>query len=211
MSFDNNNLSTSAQHPNKWLKWYYDLCSSRKSRGVSKEKGYHIHHIIPVCDGGDDSKENKVKLTHREHFIAHTLLAKGTNSVKHWTTVRRMLGVKGGRGAVTYQPRLSILATSLQRTAFELAPGGAQKGRPKSQQMRDRLSKTKKGKPLPEETIKRAHDANRGRVQTGEERKKRSDAAKKYWADRTRSDSHRQTISDEMAKMRMKNKGEDIV
>lgn len=211
VSFDDNNPSTSAQHPNKWLKWYYALCSSRKHRGVSKEKGYHIHHIIPECDGGNNSKENKVKLTHREHFIAHILLAKGTNSVKHWYTVRRMLGVKGGNGVVTYQPRLSILSTSLQQTAFKLAPGGAQKGRPKSQKMRDKLSATKKGKPLLKETVQAAHAANRGRVQTKEEKEKRSKAAKEYWADKARSNGHRKTVSDKMTQKRMKDKGEDIV
>jgi hypothetical protein len=194
VSSENDNPSTSAQHPNKWLKWYYTLCASRKHRGVSKGKGYHVHHIIPECDGGDNSKENRVKLTNREHFIAHVLLAKGTNSVKHWYTVRRMLGVKGGKGAVTYQPRLSILSTSLQKTAFEIAPGAAQKGKPKSEQMRLRLSRTKKGKPLPPETVRKAHEAVRGRVQTEEEKQKRSESAKAYWAEK-----------------RMKDTGEDIV
>lgn len=34
------------------------------------------HHIIPRCLGGKDTKENIVKLTAREHFICHYLLAK---------------------------------------------------------------------------------------------------------------------------------------
>lgn len=178
---------------------------------MSKEKNYHVHHIIPKCDGGDNSKENRVKLTSREHFIAHVLLAKGTNSVKHWYTVRRMLGVKGGKGAIKYQPRLSILATSLQKTAFEIAPGAAQKGRPKSKQMRDRLSEAKKGKPLPKETLEKAHKANRGRVQTDREKKKRSESAKKYWADKEKSETHRQIAREHMTKLRKRDKGEDIV
>ena len=211
VSSENDNPSTSAQHPNKWLRWYYTLCASRKHRGVSKEKGYHVHHIIPECDGGDNSKENRVKLTNREHFIAHVLLAKGTNSVKHWYTVRRMLGVKGGKGAVTYQPRLSILSTSLQKAAFEIAPGAAQKGRPKSQQMRKRLSETKKDKPLPEETTQKAHEANRGRVQTEEEKQRRKESAIAYWADKKRSEAHRQTAREHMTELRKKDKGEDIV
>jgi hypothetical protein len=210
VSSENNNPSTSAQHPNKWLKWYYTLCSSRKYRGLSKEKGYHVHHILPLCDGGDNSRENRVKLTNREHFIAHVLLAKGTDSVKHWFTVRRMLGVKGGKGAVTYQPRLSILASSLHKTAFELAPGAAQKGRPKSDQMRSRLSQTKKGKPLPPDTIRKAHDAVRGRVQTEEEKKRRSDSAKAYWADGKRSKAHRQTAREHMTDLRKRETGVKI-
>ena len=32
------------------------------------------HHIIPKCLGGEDNKENLVKLTAREHFLCHRLL-----------------------------------------------------------------------------------------------------------------------------------------
>lgn len=35
---------------------------------------YEKHHIIPKCMGGDNSKENLVLLTAREHFIVHWLL-----------------------------------------------------------------------------------------------------------------------------------------
>jgi NUMOD3 motif len=34
------------------------------------------HHIIPKCMGGNDAKENLVKLTARQHFLAHWLLYK---------------------------------------------------------------------------------------------------------------------------------------
>lgn len=37
-----------------------------------------IHHIVPKSLGGDDSPENLVELTPREHFIAHRLLTKIT-------------------------------------------------------------------------------------------------------------------------------------
>ena len=33
------------------------------------------HHIIPKCIGGNNSEENIVRLTAREHFIVHKLLA----------------------------------------------------------------------------------------------------------------------------------------
>lgn len=35
---------------------------------------YERHHIIPKCLGGDNSKENLVLLTAKEHFLAHKLL-----------------------------------------------------------------------------------------------------------------------------------------
>lgn len=34
------------------------------------------HHIVPSCLGGSDTPENMVRLTAREHFIAHRLLSK---------------------------------------------------------------------------------------------------------------------------------------
>ena len=37
---------------------------------------YELHHIIPRSLGGDDSQENTVKVTAREHFILHYLLCK---------------------------------------------------------------------------------------------------------------------------------------
>jgi hypothetical protein len=37
---------------------------------------YERHHIIPKCLGGDNSKQNIVKLTCEEHFLAHQLLVK---------------------------------------------------------------------------------------------------------------------------------------
>lgn len=40
-------------------------------------EGYgEIHHIIPKCMGGSDIPENLVKLSARQHYIAHILLTK---------------------------------------------------------------------------------------------------------------------------------------
>lgn len=61
-----------------YKKIYYKLCLSRKIRDLKKEGGYEIHHIIPRSMGGDDTDSNLVKLTYREHFIAHKLLFKFT-------------------------------------------------------------------------------------------------------------------------------------
>ena len=46
----------------------------------AKEREIYVytekHHIIPRCLGGTDDSENLVRLTGREHFIAHLLLSK---------------------------------------------------------------------------------------------------------------------------------------
>lgn len=56
------------------LNQYKRLIRKAKSRQLI---GYsEKHHIIPECLGGSNKSYNKVKLTAREHFIAHLLLWK---------------------------------------------------------------------------------------------------------------------------------------
>lgn len=57
-----------------YLKHYNLLIDRAQNRNIS---GYsEIHHIIPKCMGGSNDIINLVKLTAREHFIAHQLLIK---------------------------------------------------------------------------------------------------------------------------------------
>lgn len=55
-------------------KHYEQLIERAKNRNLDcyTEK----HHIVPRCMGGNDDYSNIVKLTAREHFIAHILLVK---------------------------------------------------------------------------------------------------------------------------------------
>ena len=57
---------------------YQAIYNSLIERGKNRTlEGYcEKHHIIPRCMGGNDNSENLVKLTAREHFIAHRLLTK---------------------------------------------------------------------------------------------------------------------------------------
>jgi hypothetical protein len=55
----------------------YAIITSAKTRNISTEY-CEKHHIIPKSLGGDNSKDNLVELTYREHFIRHMLLTKMT-------------------------------------------------------------------------------------------------------------------------------------
>lgn len=49
------------------------------AKNMTRNKGecyFENHHIIPRCIGGDDSAENMVLLTAKEHFVCHHLLTK---------------------------------------------------------------------------------------------------------------------------------------
>lgn len=58
-----------------YLKIYNNLMQSRKTLQDSNEY-CEIHHILPRCLGGTDDSDNLVKLTYREHYVAHWLLTK---------------------------------------------------------------------------------------------------------------------------------------
>jgi len=57
-------------------KLYSRFIESKRSRPVIKELGYEVHHIQPKSLGGKNTKSNLVKLTYREHYIAHRILVK---------------------------------------------------------------------------------------------------------------------------------------
>lgn len=55
----------------------YNQLITRRQNEILHENIYgEIHHIVPKCLGGNNDKSNLVRLTAREHYIAHLLLAK---------------------------------------------------------------------------------------------------------------------------------------
>lgn len=63
-----------------YRKNYYDYIAYVKTLNRKKGDGeyYEEHHILPYSLGGENSKENLVLLTAREHYLAHYLLVKIT-------------------------------------------------------------------------------------------------------------------------------------
>ena len=57
-----------------YFKIYKKLMETRKDRFLLEYS--EKHHIIPKCLGGSDDKNNIVRLTYKEHYIAHYLLTK---------------------------------------------------------------------------------------------------------------------------------------
>ena len=61
---------------NKYTNWYYAIIHNARNRTTSEYT--ERHHIVPKSLGGNDSANNLVKLTAREHFVCHLLLPKMT-------------------------------------------------------------------------------------------------------------------------------------
>jgi hypothetical protein len=71
---------------NKYTKIYYRIIKRSLERNYIKERhdGFQTHHIIPRCFGGNDSADNLVVLTYKEHRVCHRLLIGMTTGVnKH--------------------------------------------------------------------------------------------------------------------------------
>lgn len=59
-----------------YQKIYNNLIKRASCRETIDADYYEKHHIVPRCLGGTDENNNIVKLTAREHFIAHLCLVK---------------------------------------------------------------------------------------------------------------------------------------
>jgi hypothetical protein len=59
-----------------YLRIYNNIIDNRKNNVLPETEYGENHHIIPKCMGGNDSEENIVRLSAKEHYIAHHLLYK---------------------------------------------------------------------------------------------------------------------------------------
>ena len=59
-----------------YQKIYNNLIKTRSGQCLLINEYYEKHHIVPRCLGGTDDEQNLIRLTYREHFIAHWLLVK---------------------------------------------------------------------------------------------------------------------------------------
>ena len=143
--------------------------------------GYgEMHHIVPRCMQGDNSKSNLVKLTAREHFIAHVLLVKiypnnsklihaahilsnmgKYNSKKYeWLKIKHAIAVSdimSGR-IVSQETKDKISNNKVRNQKIS----DAHKGKKLTQVHKDNLSKSCKNKKLSQETRNKISLANQG-------------------------------------------------
>ena len=74
-----------------YKKVYNQLIEYAKQNPPTKYK--EQHHIVPKAEGGSDDKSNLVRLSARQHYIAHLLLAKIYDDVKMHRAVLMMQSI----------------------------------------------------------------------------------------------------------------------
>lgn len=156
-----------------YQKIYYQLIQKRKTELF---EGYgEKHHIIPRCMGGSNEAENLVRLTAREHFIAHILLVKIYPKNKKLNyAVWRLLNDKRGRKVTSRQYEIARKNIASNNSCPEKRYKASikLKGRKFDEAWKEKISIANSGRKLSNEHIERIREANLGRKLTDEHKEK---------------------------------------
>lgn len=129
------------------------------------------HHIVPRSFGGANTKDNIVRLTIREHVIAHALLVRMTTGPSHFKMAKALGRMLSSRQGEAYRPRSSIFAAQLRAAArWQM-----------SEEQKAKVSEVHRGKKISVEQRQKLSIALRGKKQAqpawSPERKARRAAA----------------------------------
>ena len=166
--------------PNKYTTWYHTLMAKRRA---SPPEGYsESHHELPKSLGGSNAAANLVRLTAREHFIAHRLLVRMTSG----DAKRRMVfALNRTRTSGKFTPNSRTIACVRELYAAQL------RGVPRSEATRMKISESVRGFTMPVEAKAKISAAFKG--------KPKSDSFKRQMSDRlndpTRDSARRAKIS----------------
>ena len=135
---------------NKYHKWYEQLIDRARNRTI---EGYvERHHIVPKSLGGTNEKSNLVKLTAREHLIAHMLLPRFVeNKVPMWNALWGMI----------HMNKVKLTGRLYEQVKAKISAD--RKGRKLSPEARAKLSAAHKGKKLSPETIAKMSASHKGK------------------------------------------------
>ena len=115
---------------------FIDNILNTRGRFECGDEYHERHHIVPKCMGGGNETENLIDLYAREHFIAHKLLAlENPENDKLTYAWNRMCNSKNGNYQITAEEYEKA------RIAFSKFASESKKGKPRSKETCDKLSK----------------------------------------------------------------------
>ena len=159
---------------NKYQRWYNELIERARNRVI---EGYvEKHHIIPKSLGGTDDKSNLVKLTAREHLIAHMLLPrfiKGKPSL--WYALWGMMNKNDTRFNSRLYEQARFEHARMITITRKGKPSPKMRGRPWTPARRAAYE-ARGGRPIPKISA-----ALKGRKHTEEFKARLSAIRKAYW------------------------------
>lgn len=122
---------------------YENFIKSRKGKIFSDTEYYETHHILPKSLGGDNNIENLIKLSAREHYFAHLLLAKFAGPKMKIALLWFIAGTNKFSGGVKHYPNSSKIGKI--REDASIARSILMTGRIISEEHRQKISKRMKG------------------------------------------------------------------
>lgn len=170
--YDLINIFKSLPHNDFFVKRYFSFLEScRKRTSVGYKEN---HHILPKCiwkDYRNLSKNswNKIRLSSREHYIAHFILAKcftGTEKYKMILALDAMRLKNGYTNSRYFNSRLYSKLKEELRIQQSLNNKGNKNpnyGKPRSEETKRKISMTEKGKTVSEESRKKMSVAKKGK------------------------------------------------
>jgi hypothetical protein len=159
---------------------YSNLIERAKNRSIN---GYtERHHIIPKCIGGSNKKENIVRLTPAEHFVAHQLLVKIYPNNRNLVLAVKMMTVSG-----THVIRNNKMYGWLRKKFSKAMSNRIITKETRKKMSVSKLGNTnKKGKKLSDDSKEKLSVAATGRQHTEESKRKISEAGKRPCSEETK-------------------------
>jgi len=149
---------------------YLSLVDNARRRGETTMYTER-HHIVPRALGGTDAANNLVRLTGREHFVAHVLLAKihggamwsAATLMKEHAKSSRVYAIarKGLAASLVGKPRPPHVIAAMRSGVID---------KPRPAQHCENISRANTGKRHTAETKARIGAGNRGRARTEAEK-----------------------------------------
>jgi hypothetical protein len=168
-----------------YTKVYNQLIERAMGRKPEKGGYYESHHIIPKCMGGSNDKTNKVKLTYREHFIAHWLLHRANPTNKSLAASFHIMAFgTSWRNARTERGN-EWMPSSRQLEEAKMSKVMERRGTKHSEETRKKISESNKGKlgrnvgtKHSDEAIEKMRAAKLGKIRSEEVKKRISEGKK---------------------------------
>ena len=155
---------------------YCSLIERRISNPLSDGEYGEVHHIIPKSEGGDNSQDNLIRLSARDHYVAHLLLAKIYDDQKMYSAVIYMqTGCKNRKfkfNSRLYETIRKEYSSKISgKNHWNYGKPSWNKGIPLSDEQKEKLRKALTGRHLKESTKEKL----RGKTHTDEWKAKMSE------------------------------------
>jgi hypothetical protein len=178
---------------------YKRFIETRPKRNLKREEGFNVHHIVPRSLGGLDN-DNLIKLTIREHYIAHLILWKcGYKEMVNafWLMQHDRKDYKTVISARQYkslQEKRSSLLSVLNK-----GKGNPMFGKKQSEDTKNKIRVIQTGRKISEETKEKISKAGLGRVVSKETKLKISEALSGencFWFGKNHTEDTKQKLSE---------------